>query len=258
MNLIAGPGVYICDECVGLCNEILDDALSAAPSIEPTERADCGVGKWTGWIEGAIKSNVAAMHLRRDAWSDVSEILHDNKQLPNSYWWRFMADTYTVTQAVAVRRQAAAHRDVASLARLMSEIGDDASTLTRARWTDLRRERNDASGRIDPQSDWDTHFAGAVGRHLDPAIAQADLEKLRSAATELRDDVGDRIAHADASAVPTSVTLAAQKVDEVIDLVGGLFERYHRLLTASSSTLPLQSERVARMAARAATGRCAV
>ncbi|QDZ40971.1 ATP-dependent protease ATP-binding subunit ClpX [Euhalothece natronophila Z-M001] len=33
-KLIAGPGVYICDECVELCNEILDDEL-----IEPTGRS---------------------------------------------------------------------------------------------------------------------------------------------------------------------------------------------------------------------------
>lgn len=25
MKLVAGPGVYVCDECVGLCNQILDD-----------------------------------------------------------------------------------------------------------------------------------------------------------------------------------------------------------------------------------------
>jgi ATP-dependent Clp protease ATP-binding subunit ClpX len=27
-KLIAGPGVYICDECIDLCNEILDEELS--------------------------------------------------------------------------------------------------------------------------------------------------------------------------------------------------------------------------------------
>ncbi|MEA5508745.1 ATP-dependent protease ATP-binding subunit ClpX [Crocosphaera sp. UHCC 0190] len=31
-KLIAGPGVYICDECVELCNEILDEELMEAPS----------------------------------------------------------------------------------------------------------------------------------------------------------------------------------------------------------------------------------
>ncbi|HIK24489.1 MAG TPA: ATP-dependent protease ATP-binding subunit ClpX [Thermosynechococcus sp. M46_R2017_013] len=36
-KLIAGPGVYICDECVELCNEILDEELATAtPRREPT------------------------------------------------------------------------------------------------------------------------------------------------------------------------------------------------------------------------------
>ncbi|MBV8886923.1 MAG: ATP-dependent protease ATP-binding subunit ClpX [Chroococcidiopsidaceae cyanobacterium CP_BM_RX_35] len=37
-KLIAGPGVYICDECVDLCNEILDEELldtNAAPQAAP-------------------------------------------------------------------------------------------------------------------------------------------------------------------------------------------------------------------------------
>jgi ATP-dependent Clp protease ATP-binding subunit ClpX len=39
-KLIAGPGVYICDECVELCNEILDEELfegSAPPQPQPTK-----------------------------------------------------------------------------------------------------------------------------------------------------------------------------------------------------------------------------
>ena len=27
-KLIAGPGVYICDECIDLCNEIIEEELS--------------------------------------------------------------------------------------------------------------------------------------------------------------------------------------------------------------------------------------
>jgi ATP-dependent Clp protease ATP-binding subunit ClpX len=35
-KLIAGPGVYICDECIDLCNEIIDDELTeaSAPPLE--------------------------------------------------------------------------------------------------------------------------------------------------------------------------------------------------------------------------------
>ena len=38
-KLIAGPGVYICDECVELCNEILDEELLEAPSAAASSRS---------------------------------------------------------------------------------------------------------------------------------------------------------------------------------------------------------------------------
>ena len=31
-KLIAGPGVYICDECIELCNEIIEEEMIADPS----------------------------------------------------------------------------------------------------------------------------------------------------------------------------------------------------------------------------------
>jgi ATP-dependent Clp protease ATP-binding subunit ClpX len=33
-KLIAGPGVYICDECIDLCNEIIDEELAAPVSLD--------------------------------------------------------------------------------------------------------------------------------------------------------------------------------------------------------------------------------
>ncbi len=33
-KLIAGPGVYICDECIDLCNEIIDEELAAPTSLD--------------------------------------------------------------------------------------------------------------------------------------------------------------------------------------------------------------------------------
>jgi ATP-dependent Clp protease ATP-binding subunit ClpX len=33
-KLIAGPGVYICDECIDLCNEIIDEELTTPPSFD--------------------------------------------------------------------------------------------------------------------------------------------------------------------------------------------------------------------------------
>ncbi len=36
-KLIAGPGVYICDECIDLCNEIIDEEAVQAPSVIEAE-----------------------------------------------------------------------------------------------------------------------------------------------------------------------------------------------------------------------------
>ncbi len=33
-RLIAGPGVYICDECIDLCNEIIDEELSTPAELD--------------------------------------------------------------------------------------------------------------------------------------------------------------------------------------------------------------------------------
>ncbi|MDG1059941.1 MAG: ClpX C4-type zinc finger protein, partial [Synechococcus sp. cluster3_bin.96] len=46
-KLIAGPGVYICDECIDLCNEILDEELIDAQGnprhgAEPSKKTAAG------------------------------------------------------------------------------------------------------------------------------------------------------------------------------------------------------------------------
>jgi len=37
VRLIAGPGVYICDECIDLCNEIIDEELGGVGEVSPTD-----------------------------------------------------------------------------------------------------------------------------------------------------------------------------------------------------------------------------
>ena len=39
-KLIAGPGVYVCDECVELCNEILDEELFDSPSQSQSQQKE--------------------------------------------------------------------------------------------------------------------------------------------------------------------------------------------------------------------------
>jgi hypothetical protein len=54
------------------------------------------------------------------------------------------------------------------------------------------------------------------------------------AASKVKIYVDEHIAHAEASAVATDVTLNLNDIHAAIDVVGDLFKRYYSLLTASS------------------------
>jgi hypothetical protein len=192
---------------------------------------DQRIDKWTRWIDGTIKNNVLAMHLQRDTWREVSDILQRNGQLPDSYWWEFMRDTYATTQAVAVRRQADTHRGVASLGKLIEEIRDDAFRITRGWWLRQWGAPTDEFDKLYAENGWATEFAGSIGTHLDPAIPAADFVALTSAAANVKAYVDQHVAHADASAVSAKVALTLDEVHDAIDVIGERFRRYYTLLT---------------------------
>ena len=69
-QLIAGPGVYICDECVELCNEIIEERLAEAgeetssefelgPKSYPQTRSKI-VARSSTWRSGMSSSTSSA------------------------------------------------------------------------------------------------------------------------------------------------------------------------------------------------------
>jgi hypothetical protein len=69
-----------------------------------------------------VRPQVYTLHLRRQVWLETEAMLRANPDLPDSYWWGFMTDTYVVTQAVAVRAQVDKRDDVICLARVLREM----------------------------------------------------------------------------------------------------------------------------------------
>ena len=52
-KLIAGPrGVYICDQCVALCSDIIHDEFLGPPPPEPTPRHG-------GWVDRLRRMTIA-------------------------------------------------------------------------------------------------------------------------------------------------------------------------------------------------------
>jgi ATP-dependent Clp protease ATP-binding subunit ClpX len=67
-KLIAGPGVYICNECVGLCNEILAEQFALVRAADP-ETATDGVPEFKDWNEvsaEALLSEMVRIHSSHD------------------------------------------------------------------------------------------------------------------------------------------------------------------------------------------------
>lgn len=110
-KLVAGPGVYICDECVELCNHIITEELgrkatraapaTSDPQVPPALKA------WEGLadedllaemvrahaahenVERAVALHVAALRARGVTWARIGEALGMTRQ---SAWERFSGE----------------------------------------------------------------------------------------------------------------------------------------------------------------------
>jgi hypothetical protein len=157
---------------------------------------------WYVWLDSHIRPEVYGLHLHRHVWLETQAMLRANPDLPESYWWEFMGDTYAVTQAVALRRQVDTRRDVISLARLLMQMQRGARVLSRGYF--LSRYGTDTNMIALGEETWADTFAGDAGEHLDPAIPNADLDTLVTAAAAVKDFVDDHLAHRSLDAQPVA------------------------------------------------------
>jgi ATP-dependent Clp protease ATP-binding subunit ClpX len=101
-KVIAGPGVYICNECVDLCNDILegerrkptepraelaawDESMTDEQILDLLPRI-AAVGTQT---EASLQRLVAILRERRVTWARIGSSLHITRQ---SAWERFSGE----------------------------------------------------------------------------------------------------------------------------------------------------------------------
>lgn len=94
-KLIAGPGVYICDDCVAKCNQILaGDTVSASPRLPEWDRMTSEeillrlprIGAVSAQVDASLRRLVTELHGRGVSWAQVGAALGITKQ---SAWERF-------------------------------------------------------------------------------------------------------------------------------------------------------------------------
>lgn len=94
-KLIAGPGVYICDECVNLCDLILaEEQVRAFGSWN--ERPDdellaslARVQAVVSQVDAAVHERVAILRERGVSWTSIGQALGVSKQ---AAWERFSGE----------------------------------------------------------------------------------------------------------------------------------------------------------------------
>lgn len=110
-KLIAGPGVFICDECTGLCTQIIADEMQRAEAPtrpgSPEAGAPPALRAWDGLsdesllaemvrahgahrnVDTAVKRHVAELRERGVTWARIGEALGMARQ---SAWERFSGE----------------------------------------------------------------------------------------------------------------------------------------------------------------------
>ena len=94
-KLVAGPGVYICDECVGLCNLIIAEAPApefGAWNERPDDELLTGLVKVQAVVsqaDAAVHDYVDVLRSRGISWTRIGEALGVTKQ---AAWERFSGE----------------------------------------------------------------------------------------------------------------------------------------------------------------------
>jgi len=104
LKLVAGPGVYICNECIDLCNQIIVQELNHQGSRTPPVPS---IKAWDGLsdddllsemvrahaahqnVDRAVALHVAALRARGVSWARIGEALGMTRQ---SAWERFSGE----------------------------------------------------------------------------------------------------------------------------------------------------------------------
>ena len=95
-TLVAGPGVFICDECVRLCEDVVASnagkqkaADSLLPDNAPTERLLKTLAGYNGAFESvdrAMQDVVDILRERDVSWAAIGQVLSVSRQ---AAWKRF-------------------------------------------------------------------------------------------------------------------------------------------------------------------------
>lgn len=185
--------------------------------------------EWNGWLS-SIYTDIQQTLVNRHIFRETMAVVQANPKIQtDDTFYSWMRMVHSQAAVVAIRRQADRRKDVASLARLLGEIGKSPAVVSRNRFVALYTA-NDLPADMGHR-DFDK-FAGKGEPHISTAMVQQDIDQLQKKTASIRLFSHKRVAHYDHKAFQTVPTW--QELDDCLDLLETLLKKYLSVFRAEA------------------------
>jgi hypothetical protein len=180
------------------------------------------IEEWRRWCHEDIRPDVYQLHLHRFIAAELTAMT-ESRGLPASYFFTFATQTYATSQAVMVRRQADKSRGVHSLAKLLGQMAEHPTEITRDFY--VSEWGKDDARRANTTFD---ELAGVGVDHIPRASTRKTLTELVEGAAAVTAYVNEHVAHKHPE--PTAEIPTFTELNATIDVIGEMYQRCNRLL----------------------------
>jgi len=169
----------------------------------------------------------------------IQDMIRRNPRLPNdSLVYKWINASYAYSTSMAVRRLVDPSRGTISLRRLLEQIANRPTGITRAWFVGT----SDRSKEALPVQDWSSadrefdELTGTRDPYASAAVVKADFDKLWQAGETIQQYTHEYLAHR--SARPTTWLVTYGNLNEAIDAITQIADRYARLLKVGVVMVP--------------------
>ncbi len=195
---------------------------------------------WCEWFE-TIHQDVRVLFSNRKFFREIEAIIEASpKRRKLAPFYIRMGRLYGDATLMGIRRQLDRREDSVSLARLLAEIHNWPSILSRERYMSRYKRRSSGLTLAIPEPVASEEFDLLVRQgkpYVDSTVVKADLAELQSKTAKLKEFATKRLAHMDEEVARFDSwyfrsTVSFQEIDDSLDLLRRLLLRYFRFFSS--------------------------
>jgi hypothetical protein len=200
--------------------------------MDPEARWDT----WASWLgepdqEGTICEQLVSVLASRQLWDGFQAIVGSSPAEARrpGLFHAWVNTNYVHTQVIAIRRLADERKDVRSLTRLLNDISQHPTVITRERFLSRLYPHDQAEG----NKAFDV-LAGTAAHVISRERLRHDLGSIKEQTAAARKLANTLIAHRAAATERFTTAVSHGDLHRAIDLIFKVFSRYYRLIRGAS------------------------